>query len=136
MTPEEQSRRNFSAWWGMHGVCVYPLHVTTSRAWYRRESYIEAVIAGLVKDKVLLPASADNHGVDVEAGYREDVPLCSAQIVVHSWFIEMDFDFHNPTRDLAGAIGHLGELIVNKITGTTTDPFEVARLLKERGALV
>lgn len=133
MTPEAQAARNFAAWWGLHGITLETLHVSSSRAKYWRGAYIDAVIAGLAAEGVLLPADAGNHGVDVEQGYREDVAGVSAQIVVHSWFIEMDFDLHNPTRDLVGALGHAGELIENKLTGKTTDPFEVAWQLRARG---
>lgn len=128
-----QAARNFAAWWAQHGITLEPLHVSSSRAWYRRGAYIDAVIAGLASEGVLLPADASNHGVDVDQGYREDVAGVSAQIVVHSWFIEMDFDLHNPTRDLVSAIGHVGELLANKVTGQTTDPFEVAVELRKRG---
>ena len=133
MTPEAQAALNFARWWSYHGVIVEPLHTTSSRAWYRRSLYLDAVIAALAGRKILLPAEAGNHGVDVEHGYREDVAGVSAQLVVHSWFLEMDFDFHDPTRDLVSAVGHVGELFVNKITGHTTDPFAVAVELRKRG---
>lgn len=132
MTPEAQAARNFAAWWGYRGVVIEPLYVTSSRAWFSRGAHIDAVIAGLASEGVLLPADASNHGVDVEQGYREDVAGVSAQIVVHSWFLEMDFDLYNPTRDLVSAVGHLGELIGNA-GGATTDPFAVAEQLRKRG---
>ena len=134
MTPEAQAARNFTAWWGLHGITPGEwVSLSPSRIYYRRTEYLDVCIAGLVREGVLLPADASNHGVDVLAGYREDVAGCSAQIVVRWGLIEMDFDLHNPTRDLVSAVGHLGELLSNKLGGHGTDPLVVAEQLRQRG---
>jgi len=89
-------------------------------------------IRALVDRGVLATAGAGNHGVDVTAGYREDVARCSAQIVLHAGgLLEFDFDLHNP-RDLVGVVRHLvSELAPRK----ETDPRKVAQLLAKRGVL-
>lgn len=126
--------RNFQAWWQIHGVVTPPVQfVSSSRIYYQRTPEFVAAIEQLCASSVLAKAEAGNHGMSSEQGYREEVSGCSAQIIVHTWFVEMDFDLHNPW-DVVGVLGHLfGEVLPNKIRKKATDPEIVAQALRKRG---
>lgn len=126
--------RNFESWWQIHSIAPPPIQfVSSSRIYYQRTPEFVTSIEALCVSGVLAEAEAGNHGMSVEKGYREQVPGCSAQIIVHNWFVEMDFDLHNPW-DVVGALGHVfGELLPNKIKKQTTDPEIVAQALRKRG---
>lgn len=132
------ARSNFDAWWkhhtGITGEPCIPAVVTASRAWYNDHTgdlhrHVEVLFAS----GILAKASAKNHGVNVVAGYRENVGTCSAQIVVHEGgLIEMDFDIWRPW-DVVNGIRHLfGEVLSKR----QTDPAKVAQLLAKRGIAV
>ncbi len=75
---------------------------------------------------------AGNHGSDIVIGYRECVSRCAAQIIVHKELIEIDFDHWQPW-DVVGGVGHLWEVLRNKIGKRRTDPFAIAADLRKRG---
>jgi len=136
LPPDAQCAANIRAWAAHHGWAEHtPSRAARDRCYFPRTDALLADIRILVEKNppVLLKAPAKNHGKSVEVGYREDVAGVSAQVIIHATEVEIDFDFHNPTRDVVGAIGHLGEVFVNKIRRRKTDPFRVAGLLKKRG---
>lgn len=133
-SPEAQCAANIAAWFASYSLGKHePREMRQDRCYYDRTPELLADIKRLFDDKVLRKAPAKNHGPDVEIGYREDVPGVSAQVIVHASEVEIDFDFHNPTRDIVGGVGHAREVFANWIKKQKTDPFEVAKRLRKRG---
>ena len=133
-TPEAQSALNQARWWAHYGyVPPDPIRTAPDRCYYAATDQLLTAIADLAARGVLVQtARPTNHGETVIRGYRETVGRCSAQVIVHSDEVEMDFDFHNP-RDLVDGLGHLAEVLRNKWTGGKTDPFKIAAQLRKRG---
>lgn len=131
MTPEERCAQNFKDWWLHHHVAAPPpVNLTQARIWYQGNPVFFAHIRTLILDRVLLPAPAKNHGVDVMEAYRENVGSGSLQLVIHKGgLIECDFDLWNPW-DVVNIFRHL---VFEVALGRPTDPFRVAKMLEKRG---
>lgn len=86
----------------------------------------------MVRSKQLVEAYAKNHGPSVIVGYREARTRTSAQIIIHIDRVEMDFDHWSPV-DLAGLVGHLFEVSINRLGKRKTCPEKVAEALRRRG---
>lgn len=75
-----------------------------------------------------------NHGVTAVAGWRERVALCSMQLIKHNTGVwEVDIDLVNPNFGIALSIGHLWEVLRNKLGKKQTDPFRIQAGLAKRG---
>jgi len=70
-------------------------------------------------------------------GWREDSPWCAAQFILHDdgemSFIEVDFDYGNPSQGALPALLHACEWVWNRATKNKTGPYAVRRWLKRRG---
>jgi len=74
------------------------------------------------------------HSPSTIRGWREDTPWCAAQFIL--WFddfIEVDFDYGNPSQGLIPALLHASECLWNKVTRSKTNPYTIRRWLKRRG---
>jgi len=134
-SPNDQCRANVLAWLAYRGANTGELtrwRLFPDRCFFPRDPFREAVFARLCSEGILERRDASNHGPDVIVGYRECVPRCAAQIVIHRDEIEFDFDEWQPW-DLRGVLCHGWEILRHKVTGTKTDPFVIARKLTERG---
>lgn len=135
LAPEAQCLANIRAWlrWTGLDYTAEPLRTAPDRAVWPRNAVLEQHIASLVERKVLLAAPSQYKGEDVICGYREDVGMCSAQVIIRQGGVEIDFDHFNPTRDVVGAVGHGVEVLQNKFGRRLTDPARIERMLRKRG---
>jgi len=127
--------KNVSAWLKFRKIpAPEPISVSQDRVFYPDSQDFKAHIYLARIDGILIPANYKNHGKTAVMGYREDVGTYSAQVVLHTDKIEIDFDYFNP-YDVVGIIGHTWEVLRNRLRKTKTDPRKVAKKLKERGIL-
>lgn len=109
------------------------IKVCQDRVFMDRNHGFESEVFRMAKDlKKLDPCYCGNHGKTAMLGYRESIGRCSAQIVVHTDCIEIDFDYWRPW-DVVGLIGHGWEVLTNQIFKSKTDPFKIQEELKKRG---
>lgn len=73
-----------------------------------------------------------NHGTTAIRGWREEVALCSMQVIEHTAAIEIDFDLYNPNYGIGPALLH-GFLEV--WWPGKTDPQHVTKGLIKRGII-
>ena len=132
LTPEAQCAANVKAWMANHGLYLAFTTVLPDRVFMPRDLAFEVRLSEMCAAGVIENRFAGNHGKYVQVAYRECVSRCAAQIVVHDHAIEFDFDFWQPW-DVVGGVGHLWEVLRNKLGHRKTDPFEIAEGLKSRG---
>jgi hypothetical protein len=73
-----------------------------------------------------------NHGVTAVRGWREEVPWCSMQIILHdTGIIEVDYDLCNPNYGVLPAAGHLIEVL----WPGKTNPWRIEKGLRKRGVI-
>lgn len=88
------------------------------------------------------PELAHFHGKSALYSFRENAPNCSMQVVFHaisdaspsredSYFVELDVDHQAPTNPVKLLV-HGEEVLVNAITGSTTDQIDIAHRLALR----
>jgi hypothetical protein len=127
--------KNVSAWLKFRKIpAPEPISVSQDRVFYDKTVGMRAAIFAAASDSILVPANYKNHGKTAVMGYREDVGTYSAQVILHTDKIEIDFDYFNP-YDVVGIVGHALEVLRNRLRKTKTDPRKVAKKLKERGIL-
>ena len=126
-------RRNVAAWLHHHGVIAMPpWREEVDRCFFRRDEHTLRQLRVLEARGVLEHRWAGNHGKDIYMAFRECVPRCAAQVIVHADEIEVDFDLWQPW-DVVGWIGHGWEVMTNRLRKRKTDPFRVAEMLRKRG---
>lgn len=144
-------RTNIQAWLDHHGIkgCEFieePEMQFSDRVyvWDRQGMLLKHCVG---RERYFSKHSGDNHtrvkGVDtVRMSFRErarpslqvtvqEAPLSNPESV----YLELDFDFHNPSEGFAGLFGHAAEVFKNKLTGCTTDQEKVALGLQYRFGL-
>ena len=71
------------------------------------------------------------------ASWREHISPASMQVLLvfrkGHLMIEVDYDLRRPWWDVVNTVGHLVEVVGNRIRGRRTDPFRVRELLNARG---
>ena len=127
--------KNVSSWLKFRKIQEpKPISVLCDRVFYPQDAEMRSAIYDAAQEGVLIPANYKNHGKTAYAGYREDVGTYSAQVILHTHKIEIDFDYFNP-YDVVGIIGHTWEVLRNRLRKIKTDPSKVAKVLKERGII-
>jgi len=138
---QRQVRANFAAWreWcGAPGVQVF--RVFDDRLLF---DYTSDWRTWLDDHCCVWNAGIDDHNPTgavfptAICGWREDSPWCAAQFILHDdgemAFMEMDFDYGNPSQGLGPAFLHGCEWAWNKATRNKTGPYAVRRWLVRRG---
>lgn len=126
-------RRNVEAWAHHHGLqFLGEWRVQVDRVHVPRTPRLVEQLLLMESRGKLEHRWAGNHGKDVYMAFRECVPRCAAQVIVHADEIEVDFDYWQPW-DGVGWIGHAWEVATNRLWKRKTDPFKVAEMLRERG---
>ncbi|MCA2972311.1 MAG: hypothetical protein INH43_27650 [Acidobacteriaceae bacterium] len=69
----------------------------------------------------------------MSGNFRQDVPFFSLQIGTSAFQIEIDIDYGAPHQGLLPALLHAVEWAWNGATGSTTNPYVVYHVLRERG---
>lgn len=132
ISKEAQCEKNVRNWLTVHNIpALHFLAAESDRCWFERTTDMEFAVRVLALKGVLTESDASLHGPSVVIGYRENYSRGSAQVVIHTEAIEVDFDYWNP-QDVVGWIGHGWEVLMNKIGRKKTDPFKIAKLLKKR----
>ena len=126
-------RRNVEAWAHHHSLqFLGEWRVEVDRVYVPRTPRLVEQLLMLEARGKLEHRWAGNHGKEVYMSFRETVPRCAAQVIVHPAEVEVDFDFWQPW-DVVGWIGHAWEVATNRLRRRKTDPFKVAEMLRERG---
>lgn len=77
-----------------------------------------------------------NHGTTARASWREPCCTYSLQAVAHTtgvWEFDVDYVNPHPSEGLACTVGHVFEVVWNRLRRRKTDPFRVRRALVKRG---
>ena len=151
----QQTKTNIIAFFAHHGITLSTSsfkQVKVDRAYLFPTSAILAGIKHLRAQGIILPwnLSIGEHHLDgydyrtAARGFRQNVFFCSCQIIIHededgsAIAIEVDFDWFNPDMReglyrVGSLLGHAGEFVGNRITGTKTNSIKVAKVLSKRG---
>ena len=127
-------RANVAAWCAYHalGPISGEWRVFEDRCYFPRTPRLVEQLLLLESRGKLEHRWAGNHGRNIYMAFRECVPRCAAQVIVHAEEIEIDFDLWQPW-DVVGWIGHCWEVMTNRLRRRKTDPFRVAEMLRQRG---
>lgn len=133
-TAGRQMLENVEAWMRAYGApSIWIWGEEPDRVWFKSGEDWPVWVARMAQDGRLVPGNYRNHGETAIVGWREAVGRYGAQLVEHEdglW--EIDFDYWNPW-DVVGVVGHLGEVVGNKLRKRKTDPWKVAKGLRKRG---
>jgi hypothetical protein len=107
--------KNVSSWLKFRNIPVSePISVSQDRVFYPSSQEVRSAIYNTCIDGDLIAGNYKNHGKTAVGGYREDVGTYSAQVIIHTGSIEIDFDYFNP-YDVVGIIGHAWEVVRNRL---------------------
>ena len=139
-----QSIINGEAWIKYMGLPVGDLlDAEDDRTFWAASGATFAHLMAYYVEKKLVEANYRNHGDTAWIGWREARSRWAAQCILHKdasrvaggYVLEIDFDGWNPW-DIVGLVGHGWEVLGNKVRGSKTDAFKVARQLRRRGVLL